>query len=89
MHREPNVGFDPGSPGSRLGQRQVLNHCATQAALVRISFLSACCVSGSLPSAPHSLAPVFLVKPLRGSYQFAESSPCSMGWTLSSLPFHG
>ena len=23
--REPDVGLDPGSPGSRLGQRQVLN----------------------------------------------------------------
>ena len=30
MHREPNVGFDPGSPGSRLGQRQAPNRCATQ-----------------------------------------------------------
>ena len=30
MHREPDVGFDPGSPGSRLGQRQAPNRCATQ-----------------------------------------------------------
>ena len=32
MHREPNVGFDPGSPGShqKAGQRQAPNHCATQ-----------------------------------------------------------
>ncbi|XP_048949600.1 alkylglycerol monooxygenase isoform X4 [Canis lupus dingo] len=30
MHREPDVGFDPGSPGSRPGQRQALNRCATQ-----------------------------------------------------------
>ena len=35
MHREPDVGFDPGSPGSglqdrALGQRQAPNHCATQ-----------------------------------------------------------
>ena len=34
-HREPDVGFDPGSPGSRLqiAQRQALNHCATQGSL--------------------------------------------------------
>ena len=30
MHREPDVGFDPRSPGSRPGQSQALNHCATQ-----------------------------------------------------------
>ena len=30
MHREPDVGFDPGSPGSALGQRQAPNRCATQ-----------------------------------------------------------
>ena len=30
MHREPDVGFDPGSPGSRPGQKQALNRCATQ-----------------------------------------------------------
>ena len=34
MHREPDVGFDPGSPGSALGQRQALNHCATQGSLI-------------------------------------------------------
>ena len=30
MHREPDVGFNPRSPGSRPGQRPALNHCATQ-----------------------------------------------------------
>ena len=31
MHREPDVGFDPGSLQDRaLGQRQALNRCATQ-----------------------------------------------------------
>ena len=30
MHREPDVGIDPGSPGSPLGQRQAPNRCATQ-----------------------------------------------------------
>ena len=30
MHREPDMGFDPGSPGLRLGQRQAPNRCATQ-----------------------------------------------------------
>ena len=31
--REPDVGLDPGSPGSGPGLKAVLNHCATQAAL--------------------------------------------------------
>ena len=30
MYREPDVGFDPGSPGSALSQRQALNRCTTQ-----------------------------------------------------------
>ena len=30
MHREPDMGFDPESPGSRPGQRQAPNRCATQ-----------------------------------------------------------
>ena len=30
MHREPDVGFDPGSPGLCPGPRQVPNCCATQ-----------------------------------------------------------
>ena len=30
MHREPNVGFDPGLQDRALGQRQALNPCATQ-----------------------------------------------------------
>ena len=30
MHQEPDVGIDPGSPGSGPGQRQAPNHCATQ-----------------------------------------------------------
>ena len=30
MHREPDVGFDPGLQDRALGQRQVLNRCATQ-----------------------------------------------------------
>ena len=33
MHREPDVGLDPGSPGSRPGQRQAPNRCATQGSL--------------------------------------------------------
>ena len=33
MHREPDVGFDPGSPGSAPGQRQAPNRCATQGSL--------------------------------------------------------
>ena len=33
MHREPDVGFDPGTPGSHPGQRQVPNRCATQGSL--------------------------------------------------------
>ena len=28
--REPDVRLDPGTPGSHLGQRQALNHSATQ-----------------------------------------------------------
>ena len=30
MHREPDVGFDPGSPGSGPGLKAALNRCATQ-----------------------------------------------------------
>ena len=30
MHREPDVGFDPGLQDCALGQRQAPNHCATQ-----------------------------------------------------------
>ena len=30
--REPDVGLDPGSPGSHVGPKAVLNHRATQAA---------------------------------------------------------
>ncbi|XP_077705978.1 uncharacterized protein LOC144284801 isoform X2 [Canis aureus] len=30
MHREPDVGFDPGSQDRALGQRQAPNRCATQ-----------------------------------------------------------
>ena len=30
MHREPDVGFDPGLQDHALGQRQAPNHCATQ-----------------------------------------------------------
>ena len=29
MHREPNVGFDPGSPGLHPGLKVALNHWAT------------------------------------------------------------
>ena len=42
MHREPDVGLDPRSPGSpALGQRQAPNRCATQGSLInpfKISF---------------------------------------------------
>ena len=31
--REPDVGLDPGSPGSHPGLQAVLNRCATGAAL--------------------------------------------------------
>ena len=31
--REPNVGLDPGSPGSHPGLQAALNRCATGAAL--------------------------------------------------------
>ena len=31
--REPDVGLDPGSPGSCLGLQAALNRCATGAAL--------------------------------------------------------
>ena len=30
MHREPDVGFDPGLQDRAPGQRQAPNHCATQ-----------------------------------------------------------
>ena len=30
MYREPDVGFNPESPGSRPGPRQAPNCCATQ-----------------------------------------------------------
>ena len=30
MHREPDVGFDPGLQDCALGQRQAPNHCNTQ-----------------------------------------------------------
>ena len=30
--REPDMGFDPGSPGSHLGLQAALNRCATRAA---------------------------------------------------------
>ena len=30
MHRGPDVGFDPGSPGSRPGPKAGANCCATQ-----------------------------------------------------------
>ena len=30
--REPDVGFDPGSPGSCPGPKAALNRCATRAA---------------------------------------------------------
>ena len=32
MHGEPDVGLDPGSPGSGPGLQAVLNGCATGAA---------------------------------------------------------
>ena len=32
--REPDVGLDPGSPGSHPGLQAALNHCATRAALI-------------------------------------------------------
>ena len=31
--REPDMGLDPGSPGSHPGLKAALNHCATGAAL--------------------------------------------------------
>ena len=31
--REPDLGLDPGSPGSNPGLQATLNHCATRAAL--------------------------------------------------------
>ena len=34
MHPEPDVGVDPGSPGSRPGPKAALNHCATQGSLL-------------------------------------------------------
>ena len=34
MHQEPDVGFDPRSPGSRPGPRQAPNHCTTQGTLL-------------------------------------------------------
>ena len=34
MHREPDVGLDPGLRDCALGQRQVLNRCATQGSQV-------------------------------------------------------
>ena len=36
-YREPDVGLNPGSPGSRPGLQVVLNHCATGAALLLVS----------------------------------------------------
>ena len=39
IHREPDVGFDPGSPDRALGQRQAPNRCAIQGSLV-LSFYS-------------------------------------------------
>ena len=36
MHREPDVGLDPGSPGSHPGLQVALNHCATRTALLRL-----------------------------------------------------
>ena len=38
-YREPDVGLDPGSPGSRAGLQAVLNRCATGAALI-VSFFN-------------------------------------------------
>ena len=38
MHREPDVGLDPGSPGFVLGQRQAPNHCATQGSPKLVNF---------------------------------------------------
>ena len=35
-HKEPDVGLNPGSPGSGPGLQAVLNHCATRAALFLI-----------------------------------------------------
>ena len=35
--REPNVGLDPGSPGSHPGLQATLNRCATGAALYYLS----------------------------------------------------
>ena len=32
MHQQPDVGFDPRSPGSYLGLQAALNRCATGAA---------------------------------------------------------
>ena len=39
MHREPDVGFDPGLQDRALGQRQAPNRCATQGSL-KASFKS-------------------------------------------------
>ena len=40
LQREPDVGFDPGSPGSRPGPKAVLNHWATRAALFHFFYCS-------------------------------------------------
>ena len=34
MPREPEVGFDPGSPGSRPGPKAGAKRCATQGSLI-------------------------------------------------------
>ena len=36
MHREPDVGFDPGLQDRTLGQRQALNRCATQGSHISV-----------------------------------------------------
>ena len=39
-HREPNVGLDPGTPGSRPGLKAALNRWATGAALFSNLFIA-------------------------------------------------
>ena len=49
MHRKPDVGFDPGSPGSRPGPKALPNRCTTQGSrsgailLIYLNFSSFSC----------------------------------------------
>ena len=82
--REPNVGLDPGSPGSCPGLQAALNHCTTGAAQVPLFLLFLFFflklynpkVSGGLVALKLCPVPVASATPLRKADSWALSQTC-------------